>query len=93
MSFPLRGAEPAVRQNLDSLLFDAVVVVDGVSAFDAAGGEMDSVAVERDRAFAFSAVTHRSGEDALLRKVEAQGQSDAKLIVGHAMHLGLGCAI
>ena len=54
------GAQTTVRQNLGSLVFDAVMVVDRVAALDIASGHMYSVAVERDRTLAFPAVAHRT---------------------------------
>ena len=59
-SAPRPVAQAAVRQNLGSLVFDAVMVADRVAALDTAGSQMDPVAVKRDCALAFPAVAHRT---------------------------------
>ena len=46
------------------------MVVDRVAALDTASGQMDPVAVERDRVLAFPAVAHRSRDDTLLMEEE-----------------------
>ena len=47
------------------------MVVDRVAAIDTASGQMDPVAMERDRALAFLAVAHRTRDDTLLVEEEA----------------------
>ena len=64
------GAQTTVRQNLGSLVFDAVMIVDRVAALDTASGQMDPVAVERDCALAFPAVAHGTRDDTLLVEEE-----------------------
>ena len=44
------------------------MVVDRVAALDTASGQVDPIAVERDRALAFPAVEHRTRDDTLLMK-------------------------
>ena len=46
------------------------MVVDRVAALDTASGQVDSVAVERDRALAFPAVANRTRDGTLLMEEE-----------------------